>query len=131
MRFTLGKMFAAIGMLALACAGMMYRNLWWLNGIVTITAVMYVIAMRVAVASSGRQRISAAAFGLVGGGYLLFMCFDGFATIRDSLLTNHVLSLIWEVLIGRYVQLEGKIAGEIQDTIYRVYHDRSAVGYHA
>jgi hypothetical protein len=92
MRFTLGKLFLAIALLALACAGMMYRNGWWSDGIFTLTIGIYVVALIWAIGLQSRQRTCALIFAAAGLGYLLFATMSCFAGAKESLLTNYPLA---------------------------------------
>jgi hypothetical protein len=71
MRFTLGKMFLTVAMLALACAGMKYRNEWWTVGIAGLTLLVFATAVLKALAAAGRQRAMLLGFCIVGFGYAL------------------------------------------------------------
>jgi hypothetical protein len=73
MRFTLGKMFLAIAMLALACAGMMYSNDWWANGIFSFTVAIYVCVAISAIRLRSRALAAAVTFSMVGGLYLFIV----------------------------------------------------------
>jgi hypothetical protein len=100
MRFTLGKMFLAIAMLALACAGMTNCNRWWAHGIVIVTVLMYVFVTIQAVVSRDRTRAVSTIFALVGGGYLLLSLCPAFHPFSDLILTNRAL-----ISIGTRFQL--------------------------
>jgi len=95
MRFTLGKMFLAIAMLALACAGMMYHTSIWERIVFGVTIAMYSIVLMSAVGSRSRYVVSAVAFSMVGGIYLLLVMFSQW---RVSLITNDPLTYIARAL---------------------------------
>jgi hypothetical protein len=71
MRFTLGKMFLAIAMLALACAGMKYGTYWWAGGISTLTLLLFGTAVVRAISESGRSRTVWASAAIIGIAYLV------------------------------------------------------------
>src|SRR5262245_55260933 len=94
MRFTLSKLFLAVAMLALACAGMIYRNRWWADGIVTFTFLLYAVTALRAVRLHARERTFAVAFAAVGTAYLaLFQ-----SPARENLCTNYPLTFIARTL---------------------------------
>jgi hypothetical protein len=71
MRFTLGKMFLAVAMLALAIAGMKYGTYWWAGGISTLTLLLFGAAAVRAISERGRSRAMWASAALIGIAYLL------------------------------------------------------------
>jgi hypothetical protein len=89
MRFTLGKMFLAIAMLALACAGMMHRNTLWTNCVISITFVMFALILVRAAGLRGRALVQSITFPLIGGAYLLVVE----SHFGEGLLTNEPLGL--------------------------------------
>ncbi len=91
MRFTLSKLFMAVTMITLACAGMAGRNQWWADVILTVTFLLYAsIAIRAAGLSS-RERAAAIVFAVVGAAYLFFVTCS---LERYSLLTNVPLAAL-------------------------------------
>jgi hypothetical protein len=98
MRFTLGKMFIAIAMLALACAGMMYRSSPWVNGIFTLSLLLFVVPLIQIVRLSTRGRIAAVAFAAVGITYLVLATATIFRGPRELLFTNNILAETVKVL---------------------------------
>jgi hypothetical protein len=98
MRFTLGKLFLTVAMLALACAGIMYRNGWWSNCIFTLTLGIYVASLIRAVGLQSRQRVCALIFAVVGLGYVLFATMSCFGGAKESLLTNYPVAYVAKVV---------------------------------
>jgi hypothetical protein len=90
MRFTLGKMFLAVGMLALACAGMMYRSELWVGGITMFTWLLFVWAGVQATIQHQRTRVTWIAFFMAGVSYLLL---SGSEWYGPKLLTNVPLAI--------------------------------------
>jgi hypothetical protein len=91
MRFTLGKLFIAVALLALAFAGMMYRTSLWSSGIWTLTWALFLLATVQAVGAVGKTRVTAIAFVIGGTAYLVFYKWWVFSS--SVLLTN--LFLAW------------------------------------
>ena len=91
MRFTLPKLFFAVTMAALACAGLTMRSRGWAETIVTLSVVMFAIVGLTAIASAGRLRVFRVAFALIGGGYMLVVMCSLLSPLRDSLLTTRAL----------------------------------------
>jgi hypothetical protein len=77
MRFTLGKMFLAVAMLALACAGLAYRTTLWASGIFALTIAMFIYAGISSRCGSERERLVSFAFALTLGTYLFGSFFFG------------------------------------------------------
>jgi hypothetical protein len=77
MRFSLRNLFLFIALLAIACAGLMYRSPWWLKGITALTLMLFVVAALMALAQHGRGRAVLFGFCIVG---LLYF----FLSINDS-----------------------------------------------
>jgi hypothetical protein len=98
MRFTLGKMFIAIALLALALAGMTYRTSLWSSGIWTLTWLLFLLATVKAVGAVGKSRVTAIAFVIGGAAYLMFYKLSVFS--GSVLLTNQFLSWIARLVIG-------------------------------
>jgi hypothetical protein len=93
MRFTLGRMFLAVGMLALACAGLTYRTYWWVSGIFSLTAVLFVAVFILGMCSSKKERIVLFAFTIGGASYLFL-----------SLLTPEIRAIPTNYLLGLSVR---------------------------
>lgn len=98
MKFSLGKMFVAVAMLAMACAALMYRNFWWAGGVMTLTWGIYVAAFINAIAGTGRRRITSIAFAMAGLIYILLVILPVF--YGDQLITNLPLAVIAKELTG-------------------------------
>jgi hypothetical protein len=95
MRFTLGKMFVVVALLAVAFAGMLYRTRWWGHGIFSFSVAMYIAVAIWAIRLRGRSLVAALAFALAGGTYLLFFS----STVgRDALITNEPIALMAQAL---------------------------------
>jgi hypothetical protein len=91
MRFTLGKMFLAVGMLALACAGLTYRTYYWASAIFALTVVLFLGAAFAALSDSRRGQVVGFAFALAGGTYLALSLFS--AEVR-ILPTSYFLGFV-------------------------------------
>src|SRR5262245_23967898 len=100
MRFTLSKLFIAVAMLALACAGMIYRNRWWTDAIITLTVLLFAVMALRAIGLRGRDRVFAIAFSVVGTVYLVLTMTDLCQIIGGSLPSNHVLAAAWKLTQG-------------------------------
>ena len=94
MRFTLAKLFLAVALIALACAGMVSPTSFWSAAIVSMSALLYVVVAIRAVGLDRRSQIASLIFSLVGGGYLLLATCSIFPLFSRSLLTNYPLALI-------------------------------------
>ena len=92
MRFTLIKAFVAITFVALACAGMMYRNAGWASGLISLNLLLFTAMALRAIGLRGAERAFALAFAAVGCGYLLLATSTIFSGIRESLFTNYPLA---------------------------------------
>lgn len=92
MRFTLGKMFLAVAVLAIAFAGMKYRTGLWASSIFTLTLVVFAFAVLQAIRLSARGRIAAAVFAVAGTAYLLLATTAVFNGPRQLLVTNYPLA---------------------------------------
>lgn len=92
MRFTLVKMFVAVTMVALACAGLLYRTSFWASIVVTLTIALYAIVAIRAFGCSGVKRASALSFSFAGVAYLLLATCSVFTGIREMLLTNYPIA---------------------------------------
>jgi len=94
MRFTLSKLFLAVALIGLACAGMTYRTVFWSDGIISLTVFLYAaIALR-AIGQHGQERTFAIAFSVVGCSYLIVATSACLPVIRSALVTNWPLALI-------------------------------------
>ncbi len=91
MRFTLSKLFLAVAMVALACAGLIGRNRWWAESIVTLSIVLYVAVALLSIGRDMKTKIFRIAFSAIGGGYLLLVLYA--EPIRQVLLTDHLLTI--------------------------------------
>lgn len=89
MRFSLRNLFLIIALLALACAGLMYRNRWWLMGITTLTLSVFVAAALMAIVRHGRQRTVLCGFSFVG---LIYYFFSIHSSTGDHLPTTTALA---------------------------------------
>jgi hypothetical protein len=94
MRFTLAKLFLAVALIALACAGMLSPTSLWTAVILSMSALLYVIVAIRAIRLDRRPQIAGLIFSLVGGGYLLLATCSIFPLFSRSLLTNYPLALI-------------------------------------
>jgi len=94
MRFTLAKLFLAVALIALACAGMVSPTSLWSAVILSISALLYVLVAIRAIGLDRRPQIAGLIFSLVGGGYLLLATCSIFPLFSRSLLTNYPLALI-------------------------------------
>src|SRR5262245_55849166 len=112
MRFTLSKLFLAITMLALACAGMTIRSRGWADSIVSLTIVLYLAVALFAASQTGPQRRFCIAFAAVGTGYLLLILCNVFTPIRSALLTDRLL-----VFVARSTNLHLQTGAWAQPTI--------------
>jgi hypothetical protein len=90
MRFTLGKMFLAIAMLALAFAGMTYRTYGWMSAIVSLTWLLTFWACLQAIVQRDRKKVCWLAFFMVGSGYMLLSISESYG---PTLLTNIPIAL--------------------------------------
>ena len=97
MRFSLSKLFLAIAMIGIACAGMIYRNRWWADGTFTLTLLLFTAAAIRAIALCGRDRAVATAFCTIGLGYLLMATTDALGPRRASLASNYALAELWKL----------------------------------
>jgi hypothetical protein len=91
MRFTLSKLFLAVTLIALACAGMTIRNRLWAHGILTLTVIWHAGVLIRAFCIHGSQRAFALAFSVVGITYLLLALSTILPTIGNSLITGDIL----------------------------------------
>jgi hypothetical protein len=93
MRFTLPKLFLAVALAALACAGMFSPTHWWASSIISLTVALFLLTAIRAIGLRGRERVFAITFAIVGGGYLLAAtCFQS-RIIARFLVTNYPLAL--------------------------------------
>ena len=92
MRFTLSKLFLAVALIGLACAGMTVRTVWWADGIFTLSLLLYLVIALQAIRLRGPGRVFALAFSAAGIGYLLLMLTNILPTFRDAFLTNDILA---------------------------------------
>jgi hypothetical protein len=85
-------MFLAVVILALSCAGTMYRTRLWASGIFSLTLVFFVVALLRTIRLSGRERIAAAVFSTAGISYLLVATVGFFHGASELLVTNYPLA---------------------------------------
>ena len=93
MRFTLPKLFLAVMLVALACAGMTLRTRWWAESIVSLTVLMFVAVAISAAIQGGRFRAVGLTFSAVGAGYILLSTCSILYPLRSCLLTDRSLIL--------------------------------------
>jgi hypothetical protein len=85
-------MFLIVALLALACAGMMYRTPLWANIVFTLSVTLFVVALIRAIGMRARERVAAVVFGTLGIAYLLLMTSSFFEYCRSNMLTNYPLA---------------------------------------
>src|SRR5262245_55223386 len=73
MRFTIKWLFLAVAMLALACAGLMYRTMVWAEIIFAISLLLFSSQFIRAVFAKPAERAGNIAFAVVGISYLLLV----------------------------------------------------------
>jgi hypothetical protein len=92
MRFTLPKLFLAVAIVAIACAGTLNHTSGWAIGIFTLTCLLFAVAVIRAIGSRGKKQAFSIAIVVVGFSYLLVAVYSGSA-VRLSLPTNYALAL--------------------------------------
>lgn len=90
MHFSLSKLFLAVTMAALACAGMLSPTHLWSTSITSLTIALFTLTAIRAIGLAGRERAFAITFALVGSGYLLL----AIAGVNETLITNYSLALL-------------------------------------
>jgi len=90
MHFSLSKLFLAVGMAALACAGMLSPTRLWATSITSLTIALFAVTAIRAIGLQGRERVFAITFALVGTGYLVLV----FSKISEALITDYPLALL-------------------------------------
>jgi hypothetical protein len=85
-------MFVAVTMVALACAGLIYRTSIWASIVVTLTFALYAVVAIRAFGFSGAKRASALSFSFAGIAYLLLATCSLFTGVRELLLTNYPIA---------------------------------------
>ncbi len=93
MRFTLSNLFLGVAMIALACAGVTIHNRFWMDGLVTMSLLLYVVMAIRAVGLCGPERAFAIAFAVTGAGYLILAILSAFFAVPDLLVTNLLLAV--------------------------------------
>jgi hypothetical protein len=93
MRFSLSKLFLAVAMAALACAGMLSPTRLWATSITSLTIAVFAVTAIRAIGLHGRERVFAITFALIGSGYLLLVV----ARVDETLITNYPLALLADV----------------------------------
>ena len=93
MRFSLFRMLVVVALIALGCAGLMYRTGGWTSIIVSVTIVLYVVVIFRAVGQRAQERAFYSGFATVGVAYLLLATCSFFGSLRESLGTNYPLAL--------------------------------------
>ena len=83
-------MFVAVAMLALACAGMMYRTTWWADGIAALTLAVYATTALCSIGHHGRQRTVLLSFCVIG--FLYYHLANDTISTRDHLPTTVALA---------------------------------------
>jgi hypothetical protein len=93
MRFRLTTLLVAVAMIAITCAAVLYRNRWWMDGIVTITILLYVVVGLRAIGLRGSSRVVAITFAITGPGYLFLATLAMLTAFPDVLVTNVLLAI--------------------------------------
>ncbi len=93
MRFTLPKLFLAVAMAALACAGMFSPTHGLASAVVTLTVALFIVIAIRTIGLRGRERAFAITFAIVGSVYLLLATGFQSRTISRALMTNYPLAL--------------------------------------
>lgn len=94
MRFTLGKMFLAVAMLALAFAGIKYDDYLWTCLVYSVTMVLFVWVAMSAMKGAGSKRVALIWFVVVGTVYLLLTTCDSVAESSRYFVTNYLLAAV-------------------------------------
>ncbi len=95
LRFTLAKMLLAVGLVGVACAGLMYRTRWWAESILSITLVTLVGVALVAIYRSDRTRAFCVGFVVAGAAYTAVSLSLFFQPLSSSLLTTKFIDETW------------------------------------
>jgi hypothetical protein len=90
MHFSLSKLFLALALTGLACAGMLSPTNWWATSITSLTIALFTLVAIRAIGLQGRERVFAIMFSLVGSGYLLLVI----SHASETLITNYPLALL-------------------------------------
>jgi hypothetical protein len=98
MQFTLWKLFLAVTMLALACAGLTFHSEGWASGIMSLTFLLYVAAAVRAICLQGRQRAVALSFLLAGVAYLTLVFTNIAPAVRSAMIANDLLEAAYRVV---------------------------------
>jgi len=94
MRFTLCKLFLAVTLLGLACAGMTLRTNWWAISIVSLSIVLYIALAITTIGLRGQARAFRLSAAIAGSGYLLLILSPVFAPLRALLVTDKILVIL-------------------------------------
>lgn len=94
MRFTLPKLFLAITLAAIACAGLLRPTYAWMSATVTLTVLLFGFALLRSLACQGRDRAFNIAFAIAGGLFLLVVTSLQTRGLAKSLATNYPLTLL-------------------------------------
>jgi hypothetical protein len=97
MQFTLPKLFLAVTLTAIACAGMLSPTHLWTNLIATLTIGMFGLTAIRAIGLRRRERIFAIVFAIAGFGYLLLALSPVTKPVARTLVTNYPIA--WFVTV--------------------------------
>jgi hypothetical protein len=104
MRFTLGKMFLAIAMLALAFAGILYHDHFWACVIFSATLILFTWGGMVVVSTSSANQAAVTWFVIVGVSYLLLKTCPLIGDYGQYAVTNYALAGLTRVMRQGYVE---------------------------
>jgi hypothetical protein len=93
MRFSLQKLLVVVALIALGCAGLMYRTAEWVSIVVSVTIALYAIAILRAVGQRAGPRAFSLGFAIAGIAYLLLANCSFFGSLREALVTNYPLAM--------------------------------------
>jgi hypothetical protein len=93
MRFSLRKLLVVVALIALGCAGLMYRTAGWGSILVSFTIALYAIMILRAVGQRAGPHAFSLGFAVAGVAYLLLASCSFFGGLRESLVTNYPLAL--------------------------------------
>ena len=86
-------MLVVVALIALGCAGLMYRNAGWVSILVSVTIALYAIMILRAVGQRAGPRAFSLGFAAAGLAYLVLASCSFFGSLRESLVTNYPLAL--------------------------------------
>ena len=98
MQFTLWKLFLAVTLLALACAGLTFHSEGWAGGIMSLTLLMFVAAAVQVICLQGRQQAVALSFLLAGVAYLTLIFTNIAPVVRSAMIVNDLLEAAYRVV---------------------------------